>query len=46
MKVAYIAGKYRAYRQDGNYDLDAMFENTMRMRTVAKKYWALGYVVI
>jgi hypothetical protein len=46
MKVVYIAGKYREYRTDGNYDIDAMLERTLDMRRVAKKYMAQGYCVI
>ena len=46
MKLLYIAGKYRAYRSDGNYDISTMFERTMDMRLVAKKYLEQGYAVI
>lgn len=46
MKVVYIAGPYRAYRGDGNYNIDVMFERTMEMRRVARKYLELGYAVV
>jgi hypothetical protein len=46
MKVVYIAGPYRAYRKDGNYDIDAMFERAMDSRRIARKYVELGFAVI
>lgn len=46
MKLVYVAGPYRAYREDGNYDIDTMFERTMKMRSVARKYLENGYAVI
>ncbi len=46
MKLLYIAGPYRAYRKDGNYDVDLMLERTLEMRRTARKYLELGYAVI
>lgn len=40
MKVAFISGPYRANTPNG------VFENIMRARAVALKYWKLGYAVI
>ena len=46
MKLFYIAGQYRAYRKDNNYDIDTMLERTMEMRRVARKYLEMGYAII
>lgn len=46
MKVAYIAGPYRAYKKDGGFDLDKMFSRTMKMREAARWYWKKGYACI
>ena len=40
MRVAFIAGPYRAETIDG------IWENVQEARKVAKKYWAKGYAVI
>lgn len=46
MKLVYIAGPYRAYREDGNYEISTMLERTMEMRKVTKRYLEKGYAVI
>lgn len=46
MRVAYIAGPYRAYKKDGGLNMSEVFENIYCARAVAKRYWALGYAVI
>lgn len=40
MKVAYISGRYRGK------DLNTVFNNVIKAREVALKYWKLGYAVI
>lgn len=46
MKVVYIAGPYRAYKKDGGFDIDKMFDRTMEMRKVLRKYLEKGYAAI
>lgn len=46
MKLVYIAGKYRAYKKDGGFDVSGIYDNIYKARIVAQKYWLKGYAVI
>lgn len=46
MKVAYIAGPYRAFKADGGFSLAGVWDNIMRARKVGEKYWHKGYACV
>jgi len=40
MKIVYLAGAYR------NRDMNGVWDNIMKARTVARQLWVMGFVVI